>query len=74
MVAQAVNKRLWKTIALNILPHGPDGVESSMIGHIKLPAYAVLAAVDARRANTPWYGDGPLHPAARSYWEQAGYL
>jgi hypothetical protein len=53
---------------------------------------AFCAAVEARKANIPWYGDGPLdlkrmvsntsdaplpiplHPAARRYWEQAGYL
>jgi TRAP-type uncharacterized transport system substrate-binding protein len=53
---------------------------------------AFCAAVDARKAHIPWYGDGPLdlqrmvsntsdaplpiplHPAARAYWEQAGYL
>jgi TRAP-type uncharacterized transport system substrate-binding protein len=53
---------------------------------------AFCAAVDARKANIPWYGDGPLdlqrmvsdtadaplpipmHPAARAYWEKAGYI
>jgi hypothetical protein len=50
------------------------------------------AAVEARKANVPWYGEGPmdlklmvsdppeaprtipLHPAARRFWEERGYL
>ena len=53
---------------------------------------AFCAAVEARKANVPWYGEGPmdlkamvsdtreapmtipLHPAARRFWEQQGYL
>jgi len=53
---------------------------------------AFCAAVEARKANVPWYGEGPmdlrlmvsdppeapltipLHPAARRFWQEKGYL